>query len=175
LGGRRPNIKRFSANPGRRWDYVGKHAGKKEGHFIVGDQCERPSEGDLDTRSQSDIWSEIIGSTTKEEFWSRLTTLAPKQLGCNFGSLKLYVDWKYKPDQEVYETPRGEFDVPAVLEHWADLYIRDEYSGRLVLPVTAGVPPLRTVGSRWRSEGDPPPAVRGRLFGSQLWTLLTYV
>ncbi|AXB22640.1 replication associated protein [Lepus americanus faeces associated genomovirus SHP11] len=116
VGGRRPNIKKFSANPGRRWDYVGKHAGKKEGHFIIGDQCERPSEGDVDTRSQSDIWSEIIGCTTQEEFWSKLAALAPKQLGCNFGSLKLYVDWKYKPAQEIYETPQGTFDVPGVLQ-----------------------------------------------------------
>nr|UBQ66256.1 Rep protein [finch CRESS-DNA virus] len=99
VDGRRCNIKKFTANPGRRWDYVGKYAGHKEGHYIIGDQCDRPG-GDKDDseRTQSDIWSEIINATNEGEFFEKLAALAPKQLGCNFGSLKLYADWKYRPE-----------------------------------------------------------------------------
>nr|UBJ26247.1 replication-associated protein [Giant panda feces-associated gemycircularvirus] len=108
VGGCRPNIKRFSANPGRRWDYVGKYAGQKEGHTILGDQCERPGGDKDDTeRTQADIWGEIICSTSQDEFFEKLAALAPKQLGCNFGSLKLYAEWKYRPEAKVYETPEG--------------------------------------------------------------------
>lgn len=119
VGGRRANIKRFSANPGRRWDYVGKYAGHKEGHYIIGDQCDRPG-GDKDDseRTQLDIWSEIINATSETEFFEKLAALAPKQLGCNFGSLKLYADWKYRPELAEYVGPEGTFDIPDELEAW---------------------------------------------------------
>lgn len=119
VGGQRANIKRFSANPGRRWDYVGKYANQKDGHYIVGDQCDRPG-GDKDDseRTQSDIWSEIINATSQGEFFEKLAALAPKQLGCNFGSLKLYAEWKYRPDVAEYESPQGTFDIPGELAAW---------------------------------------------------------
>ena len=129
VGGRRPNIKRFSANPGRRWDYVGKHAGKKEGHYILGDECARPG-GDSDQRSGDDKWCEIIASTSATEFWEKTAALAPKQLGCNFGSLKLYVEWKYKAVQEEYMSPMGTWTVPLELEEWAEQNIRQPPLGR---------------------------------------------
>jgi len=137
VAGRRPNIKRFSANPGRRWDYVGKFAGQKEGHYIVGDQCDRPggdSEGS--ERSSLDIWSEIMSVGTKEEFFDKLAALAPRQLGCNFGSLKLYAEWKY--DREAapaaYASPEGNWSVPWVLQEWADKWISGDWRGRYVCP-----------------------------------------
>lgn len=121
VGGRRPNIKRFSANPGRRWDYVGKYAGQKEGHTILGDQCERPGGDKDDTeRTQADIWGEIICATSQDEFFEKLAALAPKQLGCNFGSLKLYAEWKYRPEAKVYETPEGTFTPNAEMVAWKE-------------------------------------------------------
>jgi len=134
VGGRRANIKRFSANPGRRWDYVGKYAGHKEGHFIIGDACERPGGDKEDTeRTQADIWSEIICATTEGEFFEKLAALAPKQLGCNFGSLKLYAEWKYRPVVAEYNSPAGTWDVPDVLNEWADVNVRHPYVGRWVI------------------------------------------
>uniref|UniRef100_A0AAU6S580 Replication associated protein n=1 Tax=Barbastella barbastellus feces associated gemykolovirus 2 TaxID=3139971 RepID=A0AAU6S580_9VIRU len=119
VGGRRANIKRFSANPGRRWDYVGKHAGQKEGHYLIGDQCERPG-GDRDDseRTESDKWSEIINATSQDEFFEKLASLAPKQLGCNFGSLKLYAEWKYRPVAKPYEGPEGVFTPLQAMTDW---------------------------------------------------------
>lgn len=133
VGGRRANIKRFSANPGRRWDYVGKYAGHKEGHYIIGDQCDRPG-GDKDDseRTQADIWGEIICAPTEEEFFEKLAALAPKQLGCNFGSLKLYAEWKYRPVIGEYEPPLGDYVPTASLQEWADKWVNQPYVGRCV-------------------------------------------
>lgn len=130
VGGRRANIKRFSANPGRRWDYVGKYAGQKEGHYLIGDQCDRPG-GDKDDseRTQGDIWNEIICAPTESEFFEKLASLAPKQLGCNFGSLKLYAEWKYKPALAEYESPAGGYQPTPELQAWADANL-DGGSGR---------------------------------------------
>lgn len=131
VGGRKANIKRFSANPGRRWDYVGKYANQKEGHYIIGDQCPRPG-GDKDDseRTQSDIWSEIINAPTESEFFEKLAALAPKQLGCSFNSLKCYADWKYRPEAQEYVTPAGRFEVPLELADWADDNARGGVIGR---------------------------------------------
>lgn len=130
VGGRRANIKRFSANPGRRWDYVGKYAGHKEGHFIIGDACERPGGDKEDSeRTQADIWGEIICATTEGEFFEKLAALAPKQLGCNFGSLKLYAEWKYRPVVAEYVTPQGEFDPVPELEEWRQQWLADRSAG----------------------------------------------
>lgn len=131
VGGRRANIKRFSANPGRRWDYVGKYAGHKEGHYIIGDQCDRPGGDKDDTeRTQTDIWSEIITTTTEAEFFEKLAALAPKQLGCNFGSLKLYAEWKYRPVIGEYEPPLGDYTPCEKLLTWADGNVERRTSGR---------------------------------------------
>ncbi|AXL65863.1 replication-associated protein [Tubeweb spider associated circular virus 1] len=121
VSGRRCNIKKFTANPGRRWDYVGKYAGHKDGHYLIGDQCERPG-GDKDDseRTQTDIWSEIINATNEGEFFEKLAALAPKQLGCNFGSLKLYADWKYRPEVADYESPPGIFEPVYDLTNWSE-------------------------------------------------------
>lgn len=119
VSGRRCNIKKFTANPGRRWDYVGKYAGHKDGHYIIGDQCDRPG-GDQDSseRGTNDIWSEIINATTEGEFFEKCAALAPKQLGCNFGSLKLYADWKYRPEVAEYMSPEGIFEPTVALREW---------------------------------------------------------
>lgn len=142
VGGRRANIKRFSANPGRRWDYVGKYAGHKEGHYLIGDQCDRPG-GDKDDseRTQADIWGEIICAPSEEEFFEKLASLAPKQLGCNFGSLKLYADWKYRPSVAPYTSPAGGYSPPAELEAWERTNLIEKVNGRYVFLLGAGAPP----------------------------------
>ena len=80
VGDRHPNCKVFSANPARRWDYVGKHADKIFGHYIIGDQCPRPSGDPLEQRSQNDIWVEILAATTRDEFLARAAV--PRNHGC---------------------------------------------------------------------------------------------
>ena len=70
---------------------------------------------------------EIICAETEEEFFEKLASLAPKQLGCNFGSLKLYADWKYRPRVTPYESPAGGYTVPQPLQDWE----RDQLSAKL--------------------------------------------
>lgn len=132
VDGRYPNIKRFSANPGRRWDYVGKYAGQKEGHYIIGDQCDRPGGDSDEPRGEADKWSEIINATTQDEFFEKCASLAPKQLGCNFGSLKLYAEWKYRPAAKEYISPVGEYTPSPEMQTWVDEYILNEFGGRYV-------------------------------------------
>lgn len=149
VGGRKANIKRFSANPGRRWDYVGKYANQKEGHYIIGDQCERPGGDKEDSeRSQSDIWSEIINATSQSEFFEKLAALAPKQLGCSFSSLKLYADWKYRPEQEEYISPIGRFEVPEVLSDWVVDNLESEVVGMSCPSFRRHARPLSAFGPR---------------------------
>jgi len=51
-------------------------------------------------------------------FFEKLASLAPKQLGCNFGSLKLYAEWKYRPVAKPYEGPEGVFTPLQAMTDW---------------------------------------------------------
>lgn len=125
IGTRVPNIRVRRVKPERGWDYVGKHAGTKEGHYIVGEKGTRPG-GDEDSseRSSNDAWFEIILARTREEFFDSAARLAPRQLACNFSSLTAYADWKYRPVAEAYSNPDGEFSVPFKLKDWVDDNVR---------------------------------------------------
>lgn len=154
VGGRHPNCKVFSANPARRWDYVGKHADKIFGHYIIGDQCPRPSGDPLEQRSQNDIWVEILAATTRDEFLARCATLAPKQLACSFGNIRSYAEWRYRPNRAPYVTPPGLWDIPSELTEWADENCQGGISGRSANPNPnpgGGSPPdpsFRTIDSQ---------------------------
>jgi len=125
VGTRVPNIRVRRTRPERGWDYVGKHAGTKEGHYIVGEKGSRPG-GDSDgsERPSNDCWHEIILARTREEFFDAAARLAPRQLACSFNSLLAYADWKYRPEPEPYTTPDGEFSVPFELKDWVDDNVR---------------------------------------------------
>lgn len=125
VGTRVPNIRVRRTRPERGWDYVGKHAGTKEGHYIVGEKGERPGgDGDGTERPANDVWHEIILARTREEFFDIASRLAPRQLACNFNSLVAYADWKYRPEPVPYATPDGEFEVPDILSDWVDENVR---------------------------------------------------
>lgn len=120
IGGRAPNIRMRRANPERGWDYVGKHAGTQDGHYIVAEKGTRPGgEGAGSTRSANDVWAEIILARTEEEFFSNTARLAPKQLACSYPSLRSYANWKYAKEAENYTGPDGEWSVPFDLQDWA--------------------------------------------------------
>lgn len=125
VGTRVPNIRIRRVRPERGWDYVGKHAGTKEGHYIIGEKGERPGgDGDGSDRPSNDVWHEIILARTREEFFDSAARLAPRQLACSFSSLTAYADWKYRPVQVEYATPDGEFSVPFELRDWVDDNVR---------------------------------------------------
>uniref|UniRef100_A0AAU6S5B5 Replication associated protein n=2 Tax=unclassified Gemykolovirus TaxID=2763233 RepID=A0AAU6S5B5_9VIRU len=119
--GRTPNIKMRRAKPQNGWDYVGKHAGTKEGHEIVAERGMRPGgEDDGTERPSNDVWHEIILARTREEFFDSAARLAPRQLACSFSQLTAYADWKYRVAEKLYETPVGNFEVPIELQRWAN-------------------------------------------------------
>lgn len=127
--GRTPNIKMRRAKPQNGWDYVGKHAGTKEGHEIVAERGMRPGgEDDGTERPSNDVWHEIILARTREEFFDSAARLAPRQLACSFSQLTAYADWKYRVAEKLYETPVGNFEVPIELQRWANENL--ECSGR---------------------------------------------
>lgn len=118
VDGRVPNIRVRRSRPDRGWDYVGKHAGTKEGHYIVAESGERPM-GDSEDRPSNDVWHEIILARTREEFFDKCQAMAPRQLACSFTQLSAYADWKYAPAPVPYESPPGEFvDIPEELTQW---------------------------------------------------------
>lgn len=125
VGTRIPNIRVRRTRPERGWDYVGKHAGTKEGHYIVGEKGTRPG-GDEDSaeRPSNDSWHEIILARTREEFFDLAARLAPRQLACSFTSLSAYADWKYRPVKEEYVGPDGVWSVPDELLDWVDENVR---------------------------------------------------
>lgn len=125
VGTRVPNIRVRRTRPERGWDYVGKHAGTKEGHYIVGEKGSRPGgDGDGSERPTNDAWHEIVLARTREEFFDLATRLAPRQLACSFNSLSAYADWKYRPEPIPYTTPEGDWQVPDVLADWVDENVR---------------------------------------------------
>lgn len=104
---------------------MGKHAGTKEGHYIVGEKGDCPGgDGDSNDRSSNDVWHEIILARTRQEFFDIASRLAPRQLACSFNSLVAYADWKYRPEVEEYVSPPGEFVVPEELSDWVDQNVR---------------------------------------------------
>lgn len=125
IGTRVPNIRVRRTRPERGWDYVGKHAGTKDGHYIIGEKGDRPGGSDDGAeRPANDVWHEIILARTRPEFFDIAARLAPRQLACNFNSLVAYADWKYKPPNEPYVTPNGEWSVPFELRDWVDDNVR---------------------------------------------------
>lgn len=126
VGTRVPNIRVRRTRPERGWDYVGKHAGTKEGHYIIGEKGTRPGGSeDSAERPSNDSWHEIILARTREEFFDLASRLAPRQLACNFNSLTLYADWKYRPVVEPYSSPDGEWTIPDELTDWVENNIRN--------------------------------------------------
>nr|QCX29445.1 Replication-associated protein [Plant associated genomovirus 9] len=125
VGTRVPNLRVRLTLPERGWDYVAKHAGTTQGHYIVGEKGSRPGgDGDGSERPSNDAWHEIVLARTREEFFDLATRLAPRQLACSFNSLSAYADWKYRPEPIPYTTPDGEWVVPDVLADWVDENVR---------------------------------------------------
>nr|UTM74956.1 replication-associated protein [Tick-associated circular DNA virus] len=163
VGTRVPNIRVRRTRPERGWDYVGKHAGTKEGHYIVGEKGVRPG-GDDDgaDRPANDVWHEVILARTREEFFDLAARLAPRQLACSFSSLSAYADWKYRPEPVPYVTPDGDWSVPDELSDWMDTNVRGT-PGKLILSVAkrslgpsrpSGLVPRRGASSESRSLED---------------------
>lgn len=97
--GRHPNVLRGNRTPEKMYDYA-----VKDGD-VVGGALERPSGDGLSQNGSA--WSEIILAGDRESFFEAVARLDPRALCVNFGSLRTYADWKYRPNPEPYSHPTG--------------------------------------------------------------------
>ena len=100
VDGRHPNIKPSRGTPEKGYDYA-----IKDGDVVAGG-LERP---DRTTGSGKNfnMWSEIAGSESREQFWQLCEELDPKSLCVAFGQLQKFADWRFAEVAPVYESPGG--------------------------------------------------------------------
>lgn len=130
VGGRHPNIEASRGHPERGYDYA-----IKDGDVVAGG-LERPSE--RGATGADDKWGTIVRAQSEQEFWDLLERLDPKALATNFGNLRKFADWKFRPQPVIYEHPDGiNFDLGLVpdLVAWRDQYLGGEASGGKSFPL----------------------------------------
>lgn len=109
VGGYHPNISPSYGTPEKGFDYT-----IKDGNVVAGG-LERPSRNSVS--KTSDVWAEIILAESREEFFSLVSSLAPRALCTSFPSLSKYADWKYRVDPEPYRPdPQFVFDLTGAPE-----------------------------------------------------------
>lgn len=102
VGGCHPNIERVGKTPWKAYDYA-----IKDGDVVAGG-AERPPEQSREPGRTSDLtWSRILEAESAEEFHRLCAELAPEHYVRSFGSIRNYVDWRYRPIAEPYVTPEG--------------------------------------------------------------------
>jgi len=102
VGGYHPNIERVGRTPWKAYDYA-----IKDGDVVAGG-CSRPEESGTESNREADLtWSRIIEAETAEEFHRLCAELAPEHYVRSFGSIRSYVDWRYRHVAEPYSTPEG--------------------------------------------------------------------
>lgn len=99
VDGYHPNISPSRGRPGEGYDYA-----IKDGNVVAGGLTRPGSSG---TTTNGDKWSEIIRAESEHEFWENVERLDPKALCTNFGNLKKFADWRFKPEPEEYNHPEG--------------------------------------------------------------------
>lgn len=113
VGGCHPNFKsvRGDGNINRVLDYC-----LKDGDYYGDPEFFRRDEP---KRSQTSIWSEIVGSESAEQFLSLARELAPKEYGLNYDRLVSYCRAHYDKPAE-YVPRHVDFVVPPELSSWVD-------------------------------------------------------
>lgn len=113
VAGHHPNFQPCGRTPEKMYDYA-----IKDGDVVAGG-LERPDGSRLS--ATGDVWTRITNAESVDEFWSLVGDLAPRQLVCNFNSLRSYAEWRYQPERLRYEHPAGlTFDLSGVekLNEW---------------------------------------------------------
>lgn len=109
VGGYHPNISPSYGTPEKGFDYA-----IKDGDVVAGG-LERPSGASVP--KTSDVWAEIILAESRDEFFQRVSSLAPRAMCTSFPSLCKYADWKYRVDPEPYRhDPQFSFDLTGAPE-----------------------------------------------------------
>lgn len=123
VDGHHPNIEPSRGSPERGYDYA-----IKDGNVVAGGLA-RPSESR--TMSSGDKWGQIVGAESESEFWGLVEQLDPKALATNFGNLKKFVDWRFKPEPSEYIDPGLSFEYGDLYElpAWRDANLGQTVSG----------------------------------------------
>lgn len=154
VDGRHPNIAPV------RWgspEWVAEYAGKM-GDIVAGgldlSQIDSTISGNSQARSKQSFedWSLIVNSETEAEFWSNVTTLAPRQLACNHQALLSFAKWKWAPIPEIYVSPYTEddYDLSSFpeIQMWREQHLRhNDVNVRGMSLVIWG--PTRTGKTEW--------------------------
>lgn len=123
VDGHHPNIQPCGRTPHTMYDYA-----IKDGDVVAGG-LERP--GGDDVAGIRTVWDRIVDAEDADQFWELVRTLAPRQMLCNFNSLRGYAEWRYRPVVAPYVTPPGiVFDISG-LEELSE-FVRDSLSGNWV-------------------------------------------
>lgn len=126
VDGHHPNISPSKRSPEGGYDYA-----IKDGEVVAGGLARPSVDGAV---SNGNKWSEIVGSASESEFWEAVERLDPKALCTNYGNLRKFADWRYKPEPEVYEHPAGlnfELGVVPELAAWREFGFGDDSVGML--------------------------------------------
>lgn len=121
VDGRHPNVVRGYSTPEKGYDYA-----TKDGDIVAGG-LERPGVREK-VSGASEKWARILLSESRDEFFETVAQLDPRALCINFGSLRAYADWRYRPTRDPYVTPGGiSFDTSGFpeLEQW----VRESLAG----------------------------------------------
>lgn len=121
VDGCHPNISPSKGSPEGGWDYA-----TKDGEVVAGG-LERPSI--VRAVSNGDKWGQIVRAESEPEFWEAVERLDPKALATNFGNLRKFADWRYKPEPELYEHPTGinfELGMVPELAAWGEFGFGDD-------------------------------------------------
>jgi len=153
VDGRHPNVVRGYSTPSKGWRYA-----TKDGDVVAGG-LECPDDG-VKISPASEKWAGIILSETREEFFAAVAELDPRALCINFGSLRAYADWRYRPTPDPYSTPDG---IYFETEAFPGL---DEWVQRTLVGRPGESCPTAPTGLTGGPPSDPPPLPYGRLKGA---------
>lgn len=100
---RHPNVQPSKGTPEKGYDYA-----IKDGDVICGG-LGRPTPCQSGNRAGStkDIWTQITGATSREQFWELCLELDPKTAATAFTQLSKFADWQYRVEEPEYSHPDG--------------------------------------------------------------------
>jgi len=113
-----PNWKAITSTPSKAFDYAGKDKN------IVYNDCERPKEhGNQHTGRSNANWAKIMAAETETDFMTQMCELQPRETVTCFANLCKFINYKYKPSQQLsYESPSIDI-LPTILtdlKTWID-------------------------------------------------------
>ena len=99
VDGRHPNIVPSRGTPELGWDYA-----TKDGDVVAGGLERPPSRGVAEDGGK---WTKIVAARSREEFWSLLRDLAPRDMVTSFAACKAFANNNWPEAPAEYAHPAG--------------------------------------------------------------------